>query len=149
MTTKPEGFPTLTPVLICKDARASIEDYKSALGADDSCEVMECPQTGKVMHVGLRIGDAALFLSDEFPEMDIEVTGHLQFYLYVENADDAFAKAKAAGWTVSNDLEDMFWGDRVGTLQDKSGNTWKLAQKVRDITPEEIEEAMKKLAEAA
>ena len=149
MTITPEGFSTLTPVIISKDALATIEDYKTALGAETGCEVMKCPKTGKVAHAGLKIGDATLFVSDEFPEMGMPATGVQQFYLYVENADNAFNKAKSAGWEVASDLEDMFWGDRIGTLKDKSGNTWKLAQKVRDVSPEEMEEAMKKMGEAA
>jgi len=148
MTNTPEGFSTLTPVIISKDARATIEDYKNALGAE-VCGIMDCPKTGKVVHGGLKIGGATLFVSDEFPEMGMPATGQQQFYLYVENADNAFNKAKDAGWVVANDPEDMFWGDRIGTLKDKNGNTWKLAQKVRDVSPEEMEEAMKKMGEAA
>ena len=145
MTKTPEGFSTLTSVIISKDAMATIEDYKNAIGAEIGCEVMKCPQTGKVAHAGLKIGNSTLFVSDEFPEMGMSATGRQEFYLYVENADNAFAKAKSAGWEAANDPEDMFWGDRIGTLKDKSGNTWKLAQKVRDVSPEEAEEAMKKM----
>jgi PhnB protein len=149
MITKPEGFSTLTPVRVSKDAQATIEDYKKALGAEISCEAMICPKTGKIAHVGLKIGDATLLLSDEFPEMDMPATGLQQFYLYVENADNAFNQAKSAGWEVLSEIEDMFWGDRTGALKDKSGNTWKLAQKIRDVSPEEMEEVKKKMAEAA
>jgi len=149
MTTTPEGFSTLTPGIISKDAMAIIEDYKNALGAETGCEVMKCPKTGKIAHAGLKIGDATLFISDEFPEMGKTATGRQEFYLYVENADNAFNKAKSAGWEVANDPEDMFWGDRIGTLKDKNGNTWQLAQKVRDVSPEEMEETMKKMGEAA
>ena len=78
----------------------------------------------------------------------MDVTGHQEFYLYVENADSVFEKAKDAGWDVVSKPEDMFWGDRIGSVKDVDGNTWKLAQKVRDVSPEEMDEAMKAMASA-
>ncbi len=139
----PEGFSTLTIVIISKDAQATIDSYKKALGADVSC-VMRCPDSEKIGHACLRIGDSTLFISDEAPEMKMTATGKQEFYLYVENADEALAQAKSAGWTATDDPEDMFWGDRVGAIQDLNGHTWKLAQKVRDVSLEEMEEEMKK-----
>lgn len=102
MTNKPKGFPTLRPVIISKDAPATVEDYKKALGAEISCPAMECSKTGKIEHIGLKIGDTALFISDEFPEMGMPATGLQHFYLYVENADNAFNQAKSGNtWTLA------------------------------------------------
>ncbi len=142
----PEGFSTLTSVIISKDAQSMIDSYEKALGAEVKA-VMRCPDTNKIGHACLKIGDSTLFIADETPEMNITATGTQAFYLYVENADEALTKAKKAGWTATNGPEDMFWGDRVGAIQDLHGHTWKLAQKVRDVSPEEIEEAMKKMGE--
>ena len=147
MATTPECMSTLTSALIVKNAQATIDSYKKALGAE-VMGVMNCPQSGKVIHAGLKFGESNLFISDEFPEMGMNATGQQQFYLYVENADAAFKKAKGSGWTATNDPTDMFWGDRVGTLQDAHGNTWKLAHRVRNVTPEEMQEAMKHMAQA-
>lgn len=144
----PEGFSTLTSVIIAKDAQATIDSYEKALGADVSC-MMRCPDTGKIGHACLTIGDSTLFISDETPEMNVTVTGKQAFYLYVESTDESMNKAKKAGWKATEEPEDMFWGDRVGALQDLNGNTWKLAQKVRDVSPEEMEVAMKKMGEPA
>ncbi len=149
MSNTPEEYSTLSPVIISKNAEATIEAYKDILGAEINCGIMLCPKTGKVGHAGLKIGDSTIFISDAFPEEGIEITGRQEFYLYVENADNAFNKAKNAGWSVVKDPEDMFWGDRIGAVNDLDGNTWKLAQKVRDVSPEEMEEAMKKMGEAA
>lgn len=148
MTNTPEDYSTLSPVIISKNAQATIDSYKDILGAEVNCGIMMCPITGKVGHAGLKIGSSTIFVSDEFPEEGKEATGRQEFYLYVENADNAFAKAKNAGWSVINDPEDMFWGDRIGVVKDVDGNTWTLAQKVRDVSPEEMEEAMKKMGEA-
>jgi PhnB protein len=37
-------------------------------------------------------------------------------------------------------LQDMFWGDRVGTLLDPFGYSWMLATHTKDLTEEEIRE---------
>ena len=149
MTATPKEYSTLSPVIISKNAEATIEAYKNILGAEENCGIMMCPKTGKVGHAGLKIGGSTIFVSDEFPEEGKSATGRQEFYLYVENSDNAFNKAKSANWEVVSDPEDMFWGDRVGAVKDADGNTWTLAQKVRDVSPEEMDEAMKKMGEAA
>ncbi len=148
MTYTPEGYSTLTPVIISKDAKATIESYERALGANVRA-IMKCPQSGDIMHASLTIGDSTLFVSDECTDMGIHVTERQEFYLYVENADNAFAQAKKAGYSEVSELQDMFWGDRIGAVKDINGNTWKLAQKVRDVSPEEMEDAIKSMGEAA
>ena len=62
-------------------------------------------------------------------------------HLQVENADAAFKQAVDAGCRVVMPLADMFWGDRMGKLEDPFGHTWAPAQHVRDMTPEEIKQA--------
>ena len=62
----------------------------------------------------------------------------VSFYLYLENVDEAFGRAVAAGATVRMPVGEMFWGDRAGTVQDPFGYSWTLASHTRDLTPEEI-----------
>jgi hypothetical protein len=40
-------------------------------------------------------------------------------------------------------VEDMFWGDRVGTVQDPFGYSWSLATHIKDLTPQEIQQGAK------
>jgi hypothetical protein len=42
-------------------------------------------------------------------------------------------------------LADMFWGDRYGQLQDPFGHVWSVATHRRDVTPEQMQEDMKKM----
>jgi hypothetical protein len=35
-------------------------------------------------------------------------------------------------------VQEMFWGDRMGSVQDPFGYSWSLATHSRDLTPEEI-----------
>ena len=64
-------------------------------------------------------------------------------HLYVNDADAAWKRAVDAGCKVLMELEDAFWGDRYGKLRDPFGHEWSIAQHVRDVTPAEIETAMK------
>ena len=66
-------------------------------------------------------------------------------FLYVENVDKTFAKAVKAGGGVVMPVQDMFWGDRFGTVKDPQGNTWGIATHREDVPPKE----MKKRAAAA
>ena len=63
----PEGFHTVTPSLVLRDAAKAIEFYKKALGAQEIIR-MSGPD-GKIMHAELRIGDSVVFLSDENPHV--------------------------------------------------------------------------------
>ena len=59
----PEGFHTVTPAIVAKDAAKAIEFYKRALGAQ---ELVRMPSPdGKIMHAELKIGDSVIFLADE------------------------------------------------------------------------------------
>jgi len=61
-------------------------------------------------------------------------------FLYVEDVDASFQQAIDAGATVTMPLEDMFWGDRFGSLRDPFGHSWSLASHREDLTEEQIAE---------
>jgi len=97
-------------------------------------------------HAMVRIGDSPVMLVDEFPDYGslgpkarngTSVTLHM----YVKDADAAFRQAVDAGATVKMPLEDAFWGDRYGILEDPFGHSWSIATHVKDLTPEEIGKA--------
>jgi uncharacterized glyoxalase superfamily protein PhnB len=102
------------------------------------------------MHAEIRIGDSTIMLGDEMPEhggkgpKSIGGTS-VAFFIYSENVDSAWKKAVDAGAEPIAPLEDQFWGDRSGCLEDPFGHRWWLAQHIKDVTPEEL----KKGADAA
>jgi len=138
----PEGFHSVTPMLILKDARNAIAFYKKALGAEELF-VMPGPGGQGVMHAEMRIGDSIIMMGEEHPQeacKSAETIGGspVSFYIYVENVDEAFKVAVAAGAEVQMPVEEMFWGDRMGAVLDPFGYSWSLATHTRDLTPEEI-----------
>ncbi|HEU5285818.1 MAG TPA: VOC family protein [Sphingomicrobium sp.] len=140
----PEGYHSVTPYLIVDDAKAAIDFYGRAFGAE---EKFRLPMGDRIGHAELQIGDSVVMLADEFPDM-----GHLgpksrggptcSLMHYVPDVDFAFRKAIDAGATEKRPVEDQFWGDRMGTLSDPFGHQWSLATHVREVPPEEMKQRM-------
>jgi len=140
----PEGFQSVTPMLVFSDARKAIEFYKQAFGAMERY-AMPGPDGKGVMHAELLIGDSIIMMGEENPNepcKSAETAGGspVSFYIYLENADEAFRRALEAGAESRMPVQDMFWGDRVGTVQDPFGYSWTLATHTRDLTSQEIRE---------
>ena len=139
----PEGYHSLTPYLVCKGATAAIAFYKHALNA---AEVMRLDMPGGMIgHAELKIGNSHLMLADE-----CEMAGApskpgdsgMGLCLYVENCDELFAQAIAAGGTEKRPMQDQFYGDRSGTLVDPFGHVWTVATHKEDLTQEEVNARM-------
>jgi uncharacterized glyoxalase superfamily protein PhnB len=145
----PEGMHSVTPHLICAGAADAIEFYKKAFGAVEEARLPG--PGGRIMHAMIRIGDSAVMLVDEMPEWGALGPKSLKgspvtVHLYVENADATVERAVKAGAKVTMPLADQFWGDRYGKLVDPFGHHWSVATHVRDVSMEEAQQAMKKMA---
>jgi len=143
----PEGFHSATPMLMFKDARKAIELYKKAFGAIERYAVPG-PGGKGVMHAEIRIGDSIIMMGEESPNepcKSAETSGGspVSFYIYLDNVDEAYKRALDAGAESRMPVEDMFWGDRMGTVRDPFGYSWCLATHVKDLSAEEIEEGAK------
>jgi PhnB protein len=142
----PEDMHSVTPHLICAGAADAIEFYKKAFGAVEEARLPG--PGGRIMHAMLRIGDSAVMLVDEMPEWGALGPKSLKgspvtIHLYVENADATVERAVKAGAKVTMPLADQFWGDRYGKLEDPFGHHWSVATHVRDVSMEEMQQAMK------
>ncbi len=143
----PEGYHSVTPMLVVKDGRKAIEFYKKAFGATERYSMPGPDGTG-VVHAEFQIGDSIIMLGEEHPNeacKSAQTMGGspVSFYIYVEDVDEAFRIAVEAGSEPRMPLQDMFWGDRMGTVEDPFGYSWSLATRTRELTPEEIEEGAK------
>lgn len=138
----PDGYHTVTPYLTIRNAAAALDFYKRAFGADEMFRVAD-PQ-GKVGHAEIRIGDSAIMLSDEFPDMGANSPqaiggSSVMIHLYVENVDALVDRAVKAGGKLERPVADQFYGDRGGMVVDPFGHKWWIATHVEDVPPEEIE----------
>ncbi|MGA2128200.1 MAG: VOC family protein [Xanthobacteraceae bacterium] len=145
----PDGMHTVTPHLVCAGAAEAIAFYQKAFGA---VEVMRMPgPDGKLMHASVRIGDSAVMLVDEMPEHGALGPKALKgspvtIHLSVEDVDAFVSRAVAAGAKVTMPVADMFWGDRYGRIEDPFGHHWSIATHIRDMSPEEMQQAMRGMA---
>ena len=132
----PAGYHTVTPYLACGDGAAAIEFYKKAFGAKEKVR-MPGPD-GKVGHAEVEIGDSRIMLTGEYAAMNFlspvsrggtTVTIHL----YVKDCDALTARAVKAGAKLLRKVEDQFYGDRMGTVEDPFGHVWHLATHTEDV----------------
>lgn len=144
------GMHTVTPHLVCAGGGAAIDFYKKAFNAEEIARFMT-PQ-GKLMHGCIRIGDSLIMIADEFPEWGSLGPNALKgssvtIHLNVADSDKQFQQAVDAGCSAVMPLEDMFWGDRYGIVKDPFGHSWSIATHVREVSPEEIQQAISQMGE--
>jgi PhnB protein len=137
----PKGYHSATPYLIINGAAAAIEFYKKAFGAT---ELMRFPMGDKIGHAEIKIGDSPIMMADEYSEMGYKGPKALggspvSIMLYVEDVDSVFNRAVTAGATVKEAVQDKFYGDRSGTLQDPFGHVWHIATHKEDLSVEEMQ----------
>jgi len=137
----PDDRHGVTPYLHVRGAASAIEFYAQAFGA---VEVMRMAEpSGTVGHAELRIGGGTIFLSDEYPDMSVRGPQTLggspvTLHLYVDDVDAVAARAVQAGAKVVRPIEDQFYGDRAGKLEDPFGHVWWLATHKEDVPPDEM-----------
>ena len=149
----PEGFHAVTPSLTLKNSLEAIEFYERAFGAKE-IGVFPSPDGKRTMHATIQIGDSILMMGDEWPDQDCKSAESLgaspiSLYVYVPKVDEVFNHAVSAGATVIMSVEDMFWGDRCGTVKDPFGYSWTIATHTRDLSEQEIQQGAQSFFAAA
>ena len=142
--------PSVSPMLTVSDGAAAIDFYVKAFDAEELGRVPG-PDGKKLYHAALRINGSVVMLNDDFPEMTDGKSmtptalggSPVSIHLTVTDVDAKFQKAVDAGATVVMPLEDAFWGDRYGELRDPFGHLWSMGQPVREVSEQEIAEAVK------
>lgn len=136
----PPGHHSINPSIVVDDAARALQFYRDAFGAK---ETYRLPMGDKIGHAEVQIGDSRLMLSDEMPAWDAlspktrgGATG--SFVVYVPDADAAVERALKAGAKLIQPVEDQFWGDRAGTVEDPFGHKWMLGTHVEDVSDAEL-----------
>jgi PhnB protein len=131
----------ITPHLVVRDAARAAEWYALALGAEERSRI-PLP-SGKLLSVELSIGDSTVMIADEFPDAGILsplAVGGTSTVLNIDtdDVDGLWQRALDAGAVVHHPLQDAFWGDRHGQLNDPFGHRWGLAQHIREVPQDEV-----------
>jgi uncharacterized glyoxalase superfamily protein PhnB len=130
----PRGIRTITPYLVIDGASRAIDFYKRAFGAK---EIDRSPMAdGSLMHATIQIGDSIIMMSDEFPGGDSKSptsAGATTVNLHItsKNVDKLWDQALNAGAKPTLPLENQFWGERYGKLQDPFGHIWSVSMAVK------------------
>lgn len=115
------GFHTITPYLIVRELEPMIKFLEQAFGA--TVHYRTRGGSGGV-HTELRIGDSMVMVSggEEGQTMEPMPT---MIFLYLENVDETYQAALAAGATSLMEPTDGAFGEPRGAgIQDPSGNQW-------------------------
>jgi len=142
MTVKPipDGYRTLTPFILVKDAAKLIDYILKAF--DGKIKSRHDGPDGKVMHAEILIGDSILMLgeaNEKYPAMPA------MLYLYVNDVDDTYDQAIKAGGKSLREPTTEFYGDRSSGVADEFGNQWWIATHVEDVSPEEMQRRQEEL----
>lgn len=142
----PEGYHTVTPYLIIKGCAEALEFYKKAFGAQETMR-MGSPD-GRIGHAELQIGTSKVMLADEHPEIGAlspQTLGGaaVMMHMYVEDVDQVVANALAAGATLKRPVQNQFYGDRSGGVEDPWGHQWHISTHIEDVSEEEMMRRMK------
>ncbi len=137
----PDGFHTVTPYLIVDHGAAALEFYKKAFGATEVMRMAD--PSGKIRHAEIKIGDSIIMLADEAPEVGARSArsiggSPITIHLYVEDVDSLTNRAVAAGAKLVRPVQDQFYGDRSGTVEDPYGHQWHISTHKEDVPMEEI-----------
>ena len=148
----PKGYNTVTPYLVIKGAAKAIDYYKNVFGATEVFRMAD--PSGKVGHAELQIGDSRIMLADENPQMGYRSAESIgaspvSLLVYIPDCDQVVAKAVAAGGKILKPVQDQFYGDRSGFIQDPFGHLWGVATHKEDLSQKEMDERAKKAMQAA
>ena len=140
----PQGFHTITPYLIVSDASRLIDFIKKSFNAT---EIDRFETDNTILHAILQIGDSKIMISDSNQNMK---PMPCFLYLYVDNVDETFQRAIAAGAISMREPTDEFYGDRGAGVLDFAGNNWYIATHKKDVSRDELkrlaEEQIKKIS---
>jgi PhnB protein len=137
----PDGYPEVTPYLVVDGAAKALEFYTRVFRAT---ERMRMPGPGgKIGHAEIAIGRSVIMLADEHPEVGARAPrsfggSPVSLHVYVEDVDATVKAAVAAGAKLVRPVEDQFYGDRLGTIEDPFGHRWHIGTHVEDVPPEEL-----------
>ena len=143
----PEGMHTISIHLWFNgNCNEAIEFYQKAFGAELVAPVVPTPDGDGVLHAMLRLGDSPLLMADSWPgswESGPKQNTTASMWIYVEDCDKLFNRAVEAGCQSKVSMNDAFWGDRFGKVQDPFGHVWSIATHKWVYSSEEMQRKQK------
>lgn len=129
---------SIVPYLLYKDCDAALDWLGRAFGFEEVLRYSGAE--GYVNHAEMKLGDARIFMGDPGEhyrnpkELGQDTVG---LYVYVDDVDAHFARAKAAGAEILQPPADQEYGERRYDVADPEGHRWYFASHIRETAPEE------------
>jgi PhnB protein len=113
-----EPYRSVTPRIVAEDASGVVQFLRAVFGAEG--------ELGEGRPAELVIGDSMVMVApatarDAFPAF---------LYVYVDDADETYRRAVAAGADTVETPRDTPYGDRRAMVRDPSGNLFQIAHRL-------------------
>ena len=135
----PSNMPRITPYLYYEDVAGALAWLGKAFGFR---ERMRMPgPDGKIMHAEMEMADGVVMMGYPGPEYrNPKKLGAAtqNIYVYVDDVDQHYKRARDAGARILAEVKDQFYGDRSYGAEDLEGHHWYFATHVRDVAPEDM-----------
>jgi PhnB protein len=129
----PVQYPPIMPYLTVCDCQKAIDFYKQALGF----ALMDEPirdDNGVVVHAEMSYNNGVVMFGAENAfnnpakaPITSGVCSPVGLYVYCDDVDKHCEQAKVHGAQITQEPTDMFWGDRMYSVTDPDGHSWKFA----------------------
>lgn len=140
----------ITPYLLYTDAATALDWLAATFGFTET--LRHADDEGRVNHAEMEMGGSSIMLGEPGPDYrnPNALGGATQLvHVYVDDVDVHCARARAAGAVIEREPADQVYGDRNYGAVDPEGHRWFVAQKLRDVLPEEWGAAQASAVESA
>jgi PhnB protein len=135
----PENMPRISPYLYYEDVAGALDWLAKTFGFRERVR-MPGPEGG-IMHAEMECAEGVIMMGRPGPDYrnPKKLGGVTQsLYVYVDDVDGHFRRAKSAGATIIEQPADQFYGDRRYAAEDPEGHHWYFAEHVKDVAPEDM-----------
>jgi len=143
----PDGFSSLTPLLVVSPAKQAIAFYQQVFHAGIASR-MDGPD-GSVLHAELSLPSGRLQLMDpqaQFHTVPSDAGSDevcFSLAIYVPDVDAATERARALGARVREEPADFeVTGDRFASIQDPFGVRWTIMTRTSERSDEQVQQAL-------
>lgn len=137
----PDNTSTVCVYLVVENVEKEIEFLKTVFDAQ-LLEGYEMPD-GKFMHAAVNINESTIMIGksmNQYPPRES------MSYIYVNDVDETYKKALDAGAVSMMEPADQFYGNRDAGVKSPEGNIWWIAQFLKNVSKEEIEQHFNKMS---
>jgi len=125
---------TVVPILVYEDVGQALDFLTRAFGFR---ERLRAAHGGSITHAQMDIGEGSIIIGKQGGPFKAPAGDTVSQYAHinVENVDQHFAKARAAGAVILKEPQEMPFGVRQYSAKDSGGHWWTFSQNIRDVDP--------------